>query len=341
MSLNSADEIPTAEAEEPGFDYQRLKKKPVLVLTGPTAVGKTSLSLKLARAVNGAIVSADSMQVYKGMDIGSAKIPPDERQGISHYLIDVLEPEEDFNVALFQKLSLEAMHEIWAKGQVPILTGGTGFYIQAVLRDIDFTESEGKSEIRSAYEKIAREQGPAYLHALLAQKDPEAAAAIHPNNVKRVVRALEFFDESGTPISRHNEEQREKPSPYCYLYFVLNEDRRILYERIDQRVDQMIADGLVDEVKRLKNRGLTENHVSMKGLGYKELFPYLEGRCTLEEAVSTIKRDTRHFAKRQITWFKREGDVIWIDKGSFDNDEQAILDYMLALWRDRLNKDCI
>ncbi|MGN0361984.1 MAG: tRNA (adenosine(37)-N6)-dimethylallyltransferase MiaA [Bilifractor sp.] len=316
-----------------------MKKKPVLVLTGPTAVGKTSLSLKLAAAVNGAIVSADSMQVYKGMDIGSAKIPPNQRQGIPHYLIDVLEPEEDFNVALFQKLSLAAMQEIWANGQVPILTGGTGFYIQAVLRDIDFTESEGRSDIRSAYEKIAMEKGPEYLHAVLAEKDPGAAAAIHPHNVKRVIRALEFFDQSGMPISRHNEEQREKPSPYCYLYFVLNEDRRVLYERIDQRVDQMIADGLVDEVKRLKDRGLTEDHVSMKGLGYKELFPYLDGRCTLEEAVDTIKRDTRHFAKRQITWFKRESDVIWIDKETFDHDEQAILDYMLMLWRAKLNRD--
>ena len=210
------------------FDYGKLKKKPVLVLTGPTAVGKTALSLKLAAAVNGAVVSADSMQVYRGMDIGSAKIMPEERQGIPHYLIDVLEPEEDFNVALFKAMALRAMQEIWKNGQVPIITGGTGFYIQAVLRDIDFSESDGKSDIRDAYEQMAEEKGPEALHALLAEKDPEAARAIHPNNRKRVIRALEFYDQTGTPISRHNEEQRAKDSPYCYLYFVLNDEREKL-----------------------------------------------------------------------------------------------------------------
>lgn len=321
------------------FDYGKLKKKPVLVLTGPTAVGKTALSLKLAAAVNGAVVSADSMQVYRGMDIGSAKIMPEERQGIPHYLIDVLEPEEDFNVALFKAMALRAMQEIWKNGQVPIITGGTGFYIQAVLRDIDFSESEGKSDIRSAYEKLAEERGSQALHAILAEKDPEAAREIHPNNLKRVIRALEFYDQTGTPISRHNEEQRAKDSPYCYLYFVLNDERKRLYDRIDRRVDQMIGAGLVDEVRSLKARGLSENNVSMKGLGYKELFPYLDGKCTLSEAVEIIKRDTRHFAKRQITWFKRESGIIWINKNEFNYEDDAILNYMLALWREKLNED--
>ena len=321
------------------FDYENLQKKPVLVLTGPTAVGKTALSLKLAKAVNGAVVSADSMQVYRGMNIGSAKILPEERQGIPHYLIDVLEPEEDFNVALFKKMALQAMNEIWKNGQVPVITGGTGFYIQAVLRDIDFSESDGKSDIRDAYEQMAEEKGPEALHALLAEKDPEAARAIHPNNRKRVIRALEFYDQTGTPISRHNEEQRAKDSPYCYLYFVLNDEREKLYQQIDRRVDQMIADGLVDEVRRLKDRGLTEDHVSMKGLGYKELFPYLDGKCSLEEAVEIIKRDTRHFAKRQITWFKRESGIIWINKNEFNYEDDAILNYMLTLWREKLNED--
>ncbi len=321
------------------FDYGKLKKKPVLVLTGPTAVGKTALSLKLAAAVNGAVVSADSMQVYRCMDIGSAKILPEERQGIPHYLIDVLEPEEDFNVALFKDMALRAMHEIWKNGQVPIITGGTGFYIQAVLRDIDFSESDGKSDIRSAYEKLAEERGPQALHAILAEKDPEAAREIHPNNLKRVIRALEFYDQTGTPISRHNEEQRAKDSPYCYLYFVLNDERKQLYDRIDRRVDQMIRAGLVDEVRSLKARGLTENNVSMKGLGYKELFPYLDGKCTLSEAVEIIKRDTRHFAKRQITWFKRENGIIWINKNEFNYEDDAILNYMLVLWRKKLKED--
>jgi len=322
------------------FDYENLQKKPVLVLTGPTAVGKTALSLKLAKAVNGAVVSADSMQVYRGMNIGSAKILPEERQGIPHYLIDVLEPEEDFNVALFKKMALQAMNEIWKNGQVPVITGGTGFYIQAVLRDIDFSESDGKSDIRDAYEQMAEEKGPEALHALLAEKDSEAARAIHPNNRKRVIRALEFYDQTGTPISRHNEEQRAKDSPYCYLYFVLNDEREKLYQQIDRRVDQMIADGLVDEVRRLKDRGLTEDHVSMKGLGYKELFPYLDGKCSLEEAVEIIKRDTRHFAKRQITWFKRESGIIWVNKNEFHYDDDAILDYMLEQWRIALRNMC-
>ena len=280
------------------------------------------------------------MQVYRGMNIGSAKILPEERQGIPHYLIDVLEPEEDFNVALFKKMALQAMNEIWKNGQVPVITGGTGFYIQAVLRDIDFSESDGKSDIRDAYEQMAEEKGPEALHALLAEKDPEAARAIHPNNRKRVIRALEFYDQTGTPISRHNEEQRAKDSPYCYLYFVLNDEREKLYQQIDRRVDQMIADGLVDEVRRLKDRGLTEDHVSMKGLGYKELFPYLDGKCSLEEAVEIIKRDTRHFAKRQITWFKRESGIIWVNKNEFHYDDDAILDYMLEQWRIALRNMC-
>jgi tRNA dimethylallyltransferase len=309
------------------------EKRKVIVLTGPTAVGKTKLSLGLAREVNGAIVSADSMQVYRHMDIGSAKIKKEEMQGIPHYLIDVLEPEEDFNVFLFQKLAKEAMEEIWSRGQIPIITGGTGFYIQAVLRDIDFSADDGKSEIREKYACLAKEKGAAYLHGMLEKIDPAAARAIHPNNSKRVIRALEYYEQTGGRISEHNEEQREKESPYTYLYFVLNDERRLLYERIDRRVDEMIEEGLVHEVRALMERGLTEDHVSMKGLGYKELFPYLRGGCTLEEAVEVIKRDTRHFAKRQITWFKREGEIIWINKGDFDYDEDAMLQYMVTLWR--------
>lgn len=309
------------------------EKKKVIVLTGPTAVGKTKLSIGLAKAVNGAIVSADSMQVYRHMDIGSAKIKKEEMQGVDHYLIDVLDPEDDFNVFLFQKMAKEAMEEIWSQGKVPIITGGTGFYIQAVLRDIEFSENDGKSEEREQYEKLAEEKGAEYLHDLLAARDPAAAEQIHANNIKRVIRALEYFDQTGEKISEHNEEQREKESPYTYLYFVLNDERSRLYERIDRRVDEMIGEGLVDEVRSLMERGLTEDHVSMKGLGYKELFPYLRGECSLEEAVEIIKRDTRHFAKRQITWFKREGEIIWINKDDFDYDEDAILEYLVMLWR--------
>lgn len=307
-------------------------KKPLLVLTGPTAVGKTELSLKLAEAVDGSIISADSMQVYRHLDIGSAKIMPEERRGIPHYLIDVLEPTEDFDVTIFQKLARDAMREIWEEGRIPILVGGTGFYIQAVLRDIDFSDDAGRSTFRKRMEQIAEKEGPAALHRLLEERDPESAQAIHPNNIRRTIRALEYFEETGEPISAHNAEQRLKESPYTYLYFVLNDDRQRLYERIDRRVDRMIASGLVDEVKSLAAMGVTEECGSMKGLGYKELFPYLRGEETLGEAVDIIKRDTRHFAKRQLTWFRREKDVIWIDKPAFDYDEDRMLRYMLELW---------
>ncbi len=314
------------------------KKRPVLVLTGPTAVGKTKLSLELAKAVQGSIISADSMQVYRHMNIGSAKIRPEEMQGIPHYLIDVLEPSEEFNVATFQAMAREAMEEIWAAGRIPILTGGTGFYIQAVLRDVDFSESDGKSAIRLRLEQEAEalgEMADEILHSRLAEVDPEAAAEIHANNRKRVIRALEFFEQTGTPISLHNAQQREKSSPYNSCYFVLTEDRARLYEKIGIRVDQMIEDGLVEEVRQLMGIGLTEANTSMKGLGYKELFPYLRGECSLEEAVTIIKRDTRHFAKRQLTWFRRESDVIWLMRKGRPDDDARILEQMLACCRQK------
>ena len=307
-------------------------KKPCIVLTGPTAVGKTNLSIMLAQALNGSIISADSMQVYKKMDIGSAKIREEEKQGIPHYLIDVLDPREDFNVAVFKDMAEKAIDEILSVGRIPIITGGTGFYIQALLKNVNFSEESGPSSSRCAYEKLLEENGPFYIHDLLKQKDPEAALAIHPNNCKRVIRALEFFDQTGIPISKHNKEEREKGSSYCSLYLVLNDERENLYRRIDARVDEMIRSGLVDEVKKLYEEGLDETYISMKGLGYKELFPYFRGEETLEECIRIIKRDTRHFAKRQITWFKREEDVVWINKPDFDYDDKRILSHILKLW---------
>lgn len=310
-------------------------KKPLIVLTGPTAVGKTKLSLDLAEAVNGSIISADSVQVYRGLDIGSDKLPVEERRGIPHYLIDVLDPDEDFNVWRFQQMAKEAMEEIWSQGRIPILAGGTGFYIQAVLRDIDFTEEDGPSDERSALEKLAADKGSAYLYHMLQETDPAAAEAIHPNNVRRVIRALEFHEKTGELISAHNEEQKMRKSPYCFLYFVLNQDRNVLYERINSRVDSMISRGLEDEIRGLVAHGITKDSPSMKALGYREMFPYLEGRCTMEEAAEQIKLDTRHFAKRQLTWFRREESVIWVDKEDFGGDSRAILDYMLMLWKAR------
>lgn len=228
------------------------EKKPLLILTGPTAVGKTALSIQLAKAVGGEIVSADSMQVYRHMDVGSAKVTKEEMEGIPHYLIDVLEPQEDFNVVTFQTLALQAMSEIYSHGNIPIITGGTGFYIQALLYDIDFKENDEKNPIREELEQLAKDLGEKaseVLHEKLSQIDPEAAKQIHANNIKRVIRAIEYFQQTGEKISEHNEEMRQKESPYNFLYYVLTRDRKTLYERIDRRVDIMMENGLVDEVK--------------------------------------------------------------------------------------------
>ena len=295
-----------------------MKKKPLIILTGPTAVGKTKASIGLAKAVDGEIISADSMQVYRHMDIGSAKIKPEEMEGIPHHLIDVLEPDDEFHVVKFQQLAKKAMREIWERGHIPIVTGGTGFYIQALLYDIDFDENEKEDACRKELEAYAKEHGAEALHEKLAFVDPASAEMIHPNNIKRVIRALEFYEQTGKRISEHNETQRQRESPYAFAYFVLTDDRAHLYERINRRVDQMIEEGLVNEVQALKDKGYTKQLVSMQGLGYKEILDYLDGNCTLEEAIYTIKRDTRHFAKRQLTWFKRERDVRFIamDDGS-------------------------
>ena len=310
-------------------------KKPLIVLTGPTAAGKTSLSISLAKAVNGEIISADSMQVYKGMDIGSAKIRKEEMQGVTHYLVDVLEPEDEFHIVKFQKMAKAAMKEIYAKGKIPILVGGTGFYIQAVARDIDFTQAEQETSYREELERLAKEKGADYLHEELRKVDPKSAQNIHANNVKRVIRALEFYHQNKTPISEHNEEQKQQVSPYELAYFVLSAPRNILYERIDKRVDKMLEEGLLEEVRTLKERGCHRGMVSMQGIGYKEILAYLDGEYPLEEAVRILKRDTRHFAKRQLTWFRREQDVIWLDKEEFHWNENEILEYMLKILRER------
>ena len=309
-------------------------KQPLIILTGPTAVGKTALSIELAKALNGEIISADSMQVYRHMDIGSAKIMPEEMEGVPHHLIDVLEPWEEFNVTRFQSMAKEAMAGIYSRGHVPIVTGGTGFYIQALAYDIDFTENEA-SPYRAELEALAEEKGSTWLHEELRKVDPESAEAIHENNVKRVIRALEFYRLTGKRISEHNEEQRERQSPYRFAYFVLNDEREHLYQRIEQRIDQMLEQGLVDEVKKLKSMGCHQEMVSMKGLGYKEILDYLDGITTLPEAVEILKRDTRHFAKRQITWFKREEDVIWLNKQDYAYDEDKILSTMLEILREK------
>lgn len=315
-------------------------KRPLIILTGPTAVGKTKASIGLAKAIDGEIISADSMQVYKNMDIGSAKIRPEEMQGIRHYLVDVLDPDEEFHVVRFQQMAKQAMEEIYAKGKIPIIVGGTGFYIQALLYDIDFMESNEDTVYRKELEQLAREKGAEYLHDMLRKVDEKSAQNIHANNVKRVIRALEFYQQTGERISDHNEQERAKESPYNFCYFVLTDDREILYDRINSRIEQMLEDGLLEEVQALKEKGYTKEMVSMQGLGYKEILDYLNGECTLEEAIYILKRDTRHFAKRQLTWFHRERDVIWIDKSDYAHDEEKILDTMMSIMKERIRVSC-
>lgn len=310
-----------------------MSKKPLIILTGPTCVGKTALSIRLAKALQGEIISADSMQVYRTMDIGTAKIAPHEMQGVKHYLIDAMDPDEEFNVVKFQQYAKAYIKEIHDKGRIPILVGGTGFYIQAVLYDIEFTENDADTGYRKELEQIGSERGSEYLHAMLEKVDPESAAAIHPNNCKRIIRALEYAKQTGERISTHNTQQRTKESPYQYCYFVLNRNRAELYESIDQRVDQMFEQGLLTEVKGLIARGYGRELVSMQGLGYKELAAYLDGECTFEEAAERIKKGTRHYAKRQITWFRREKNVIWIDKDKYP-DEAMIIEHLMKTIED-------
>lgn len=300
------------------------KKDNLIVLTGPTAVGKTELSIKLAKAINGEIISADSIQVYKHFDIGSAKITTAEMDGVPHHLIDILEPQESFNVATFKEMALAAVKDITSRGAIPIITGGTGFYIQSLIYDINFTDNQDDG-YRATLEALLKAKGPEHLHQMLGDIDPESAEAIHFNNSKRVIRALEYYHQTGTKISTHNAEERGKESPYNFAYFVLNCDRSILYDRIDKRVDIMLEQGLVNEVKSLVDTyNLTKDMVSMQGLGYKEIFAYLRGEISLDEAIYILKRDTRHFAKRQLTWFKRERDVIWLDKDTHTTTDMQL-----------------
>lgn len=298
--------------------------KPLVIISGATGVGKTELSIKLAKLIGGEIISADSMQVYKKFDIGTAKIMPDEMQGVPHYLIDILEPEQEFNIFEFKKYTLEAIKQIYQNGHIPIIVGGTGFYIQSVLYDIQFEAEESDKAYRHELEMLAAENGNHYVHDMLAQVDPESAAAIHENNVKRVIRALEYYKENGEPISKHNEEQSQKSSPYNFAYFVLNRNRDTIYQRIEKRIDIMLENGLVNEVKSLLASGISPDSLAMQGIGYKEIVPYVLGNAAYEESVDLLKQNTRHFAKRQNTWFKREKDAIWVNYEDFESTKKML-----------------
>ncbi len=317
--------------------WKMSENKPLIILTGPTAVGKTKLSLQLAQKIGGEIISADSMQVYQYMDIGTAKLPQNQMQGVRHHLIDICKPWEEFNVVKFAAAAKSAIEDIYSLGKIPVIAGGTGFYIQAVLYDIHFDPTQDDNTYRTELEMLAEEKGLDCLHDMLEQVDHVSAELIHKNNKKRVIRALEYYKQTGKPISDHNLEERQRTSPYDFHYFVLTDHRENLYANIDQRVDEMMADGLVDEVKELMNKGCNLDMVSMQGLGYKEVAEYLQGNITYEEAVYLIKRDTRHFAKRQLTWFKRESEVEWFDKSSYGYDDELILNEMMNRVKNREN----
>lgn len=306
--------------------------EPLVILTGPTAVGKTSLSLSLAKAIGGEIISADSMQVYRHMDIGTAKLPKEAMEGVPHHLIDCLSPDEPFSVAQFQQMATEAMEGVYRRGHIPILVGGTGFYIQSVLYDVSF-EGEEDDGFREELERQAANGGAAELYDRLCALDPASAQAIHPNNMKRVIRALTYYHFHQSPISAHNEAQRKRQSAYNSAYFVLTRERGELYERINERVEEMFTEGLPEEVKHLTELGYDRATVAMQGLGYKELLAYFRGEVTLAEAKEQIKRETRHFAKRQLTWFRREKETIWFDRS--ERSEQDILAEMLQILRQK------
>ncbi len=312
-----------------------MTKPKFYVLTGPTGVGKTETSIRLAHTLNAEIISADSMQVYRRMDIGTDKIKPERMDGVPHHLIDVLEPDEPFDVFRFQQMVGDLLPGIYNRGHVPLLVGGTGFYILSVLYDIRFGEdSEEAALLRSRLERDLLEQGAHAMHERLEQVDPVSARDIHENNHKRMIRALEYYLLTGQTMSEHNAEEHNRTSPYDFRYFVLTDEREELYRRIDKRVDQMIEEGLETEVRTLMQdpeHPLKADMTSMQGLGYREMAAYLNGDCDLEEAVRLIKRNTRHFAKRQLTWFRREKEVLWIPKQEFGRDTDRILERILAL----------
>ncbi|VDN46115.1 tRNA isopentenylpyrophosphate transferase [Petrocella atlantisensis] len=303
--------------------------KPLIVIAGPTATGKSKLAVRLAKEIQGEIISADSMQVYKGMDIGTAKVTPEEMDGIRHHLIDVLNPDQACSIAWFQKMVKEAMADIYARGKAPILAGGTGFYIQSIIYDISFMDHEPDHSYRDSLEEMASRGDKALLFSMLEAVDPESAKSIHMNNTKRVIRALEYYHMTQEPISIHNAREKEKQSPYNLGFYVLNMDRDLLYARINDRVDLMMEEGLVHEVKKLLELGYDKSLVAMQGLGYKEIIGYLEGEYDLDYAVDLLKKGTRHFAKRQLTWFKREKNVNWVNLDDYHHNMIQVVKYII------------
>ena len=311
--------------------------KPLLILAGPTAVGKSDISIKVAKAFGGECISADSIQVYKGLTIGSGKIREEEMEGGPHYLLDILDPKEDYDASAFQRMAREKVEEIYRRERLPILVGGTGFYIQAMLRDIDFQEEDEaeKERLRSKLEKERKERGSIALHEELKLVDPISAEEIHPHNRQRIMRALEYFYLHKSPISKHNQEEKEKEALYDSLFLVLNRNREDLYEGINSRVEKMFRDGLVSEVEAFYKKGYTEHSPGFKGIGYREIFPYLRGECSLSECKALIQQNSRHYAKRQLTWFKREKETIFVEAENFKSREEEaewIIEKCMSKW---------
>lgn len=308
-------------------------KRPLILIAGPTASGKTKTSVLLAKAIDGEIISADSMQIYKGMDIGTAKVKPEEMQGVPHYMIDEWEPDFPCSVATFKERVNGYIEAIYAKGKTPILVGGTGFYINAILFDTQFEETDPNTAYRESLAEFARQEGAEALHKKLQEVDPQGALEIHPNNVKRVIRALEYYHETGEPISSHNAKEREKraenESPYEYTFFALTMERSLLYNRINQRIDEMMAEGLLEEVKRIYEAGYDEELPALKAIGYKEFFPYFRGEMSLEACVEKLKQNTRNYAKRQLTWFKHQASPIMLEVDQLGLDADRIVEEML------------
>lgn len=305
------------------------KKQPVILICGPTGVGKSDLAVELALRIGGEIISADSVQVYRGLDIGSAKITTEEMCGVKHHLIDIIDPDEEYGVNVFQTMAARAISKIAENGHIPIVVGGTAFYIQALMYGIDFTEEEDndRSYRNSLMELGATTEGAMKLWDELNLIDSEYAASTHYNNVKRVVRALEYYHNTGRRFSDYNREQSERLPVYDCSYFALTDDRELLYERINKRVDVMVKNGLVDEVKGLLDKGYDQHLNSMSSIGYKEICEYLSGNCPYDEAIDMIKQNSRHYAKRQLTWLRREKDVLFINRQDYP-DNEGILDYI-------------
>jgi tRNA dimethylallyltransferase len=299
-------------------------EKNLFILAGPTAVGKTDISIRLAKRLGGEIISADSMQIYKHMDIGSAKVTKEEMDGIPHHLIDIVEPEQSFNVSEFKKLAEEKIDEISSRNRLPMVVGGTGLYINSLISNYDFTEAGTDQEYRDYLWRLAEENGREYVHEMLKDVDRGSYERLYPNDLKRIIRALEVYRVTGVTISEYSAKREEYVCPYNLEYYVLTMDRAALYNRINLRVDLMMENGLIEEVKNLKAKGCSADMQSMKGIGYKEIMYYLEGKMTLEDAVELIKKGSRNYAKRQLTWFRKDPRVRWINKDDFASDEEIV-----------------